>query len=104
MGGYADMFDLSGKVACVTGASSGLGQVMANVLIAQGARVVGVARRRDALESWSASHQDRANFVVSDLANITDYEQVATDRHRCHGPQQQPTRSSPRAGTARLRV
>ncbi|MGB7203937.1 MAG: SDR family oxidoreductase [Anderseniella sp.] len=73
------MFDLSGKVACVTGASSGLGQVMANVLIAQGARVVGVARRRDALESWSASHQDRANFVVSDLANITDYEQVATE-------------------------
>ena len=43
------LFDLSGKVACVTGASSGLGRRSALVLAAAGANVVCVARRRDAL-------------------------------------------------------
>lgn len=48
----ASFFDLSGKVACVTGASSGLGRRAASILAAAGARVVGVARRADALAEW----------------------------------------------------
>ncbi len=48
----ANFFDLSGKVACVTGASAGLGRRAATVLAAAGAQVVGVARRADALTEW----------------------------------------------------
>jgi NAD(P)-dependent dehydrogenase (short-subunit alcohol dehydrogenase family) len=42
-------FDLSGRVAIVTGASSGLGEGLARALASAGARVAVVARRRDRL-------------------------------------------------------
>src|SRR3954447_7483439 len=44
------LFDLTGKVAIVTGASSGLGESFARVLVAAGATVVAAARRIDRLE------------------------------------------------------
>ena len=44
------LFDLRNKVALVTGASSGLGRRAAIVLSAAGAKVIGVARRRESLE------------------------------------------------------
>ena len=45
-----DLFDLSGKVAIVTGASSGLGEGFARTLAGAGATVVAAARRLDRLE------------------------------------------------------
>lgn len=42
-------FDLAGRVAVVTGASSGLGEGLARALASVGARVAVVARRRDRL-------------------------------------------------------
>ncbi len=71
------MFDLTGKVACVTGASSGLGQVMADALVANGARVVGVARRKTDLDSWSAGHAGRTAYVMSDLGDVADFAELA---------------------------
>ncbi len=45
-----DLFSLDGKIALVTGASSGLGHRFARVLAAHGAKVVVAARRTDRLE------------------------------------------------------
>jgi NAD(P)-dependent dehydrogenase (short-subunit alcohol dehydrogenase family) len=47
-------FDLSGRVALVTGASSGLGRRFALVLGRHGAKVVVVARRKERLDSLAA--------------------------------------------------
>jgi NAD(P)-dependent dehydrogenase (short-subunit alcohol dehydrogenase family) len=61
-------FRLDGKVALVTGASSGLGARFARVLDAAGARVVLAARRVDRLETLAASLTD-AHAVACDLAD-----------------------------------
>jgi NADP-dependent 3-hydroxy acid dehydrogenase YdfG len=47
----ADLFGLEGRVAVVTGASSGLGAAVARSLAGAGARVALVARRKDRLEA-----------------------------------------------------
>lgn len=46
----SDLFDLRGRVAIVTGASSGLGEGFARTLVDAGATVVAAARRLDRLE------------------------------------------------------
>ena len=47
-------FDLTDRVAVVTGASSGLGAEVARTLVAAGARVALVARRQDRLEALAS--------------------------------------------------
>jgi NAD(P)-dependent dehydrogenase (short-subunit alcohol dehydrogenase family) len=48
------LFDLSGKVALLTGASKGMGQQMATALAEQGATVVISARKQDRLDEAAA--------------------------------------------------
>ena len=63
------LFDLTGHVACVTGASSGLGRRAATTLAAAGAKVVGVARRMDALQSLHAEIGSDCAVVAGDVAD-----------------------------------
>ena len=69
MADTAHLFDLSGRVALVTGASSGLGRRAAVTLAAAGARVVGLARRKDALVDLCAEIGEAAAHVVADVAD-----------------------------------
>jgi NAD(P)-dependent dehydrogenase (short-subunit alcohol dehydrogenase family) len=54
--GPAALFDLTGRTALVTGASSGLGARFALVLAAAGATVWITARRKERLDELAASH------------------------------------------------
>ncbi|HSV38023.1 MAG TPA: SDR family oxidoreductase [Nocardioidaceae bacterium] len=66
-----DLFDLHGRVAIVTGASSGLGEGFARTLVAAGATVVAAARRLDRLEVL-AKELDRVVPVVCDVTSADD--------------------------------
>jgi hypothetical protein len=75
-------FRLDGRVAIVTGASSGLGERFARVLDAAGARVVVAARRVDRLEALAAELSD-AHAVSCDLSTAraaTDLVEATLDR------------------------
>lgn len=69
MAGDSAQFSVAGQVACVTGASSGLGRRAALVLARAGARVIGVARRRDQLDSLCAEIGLAAAAVDADIAD-----------------------------------
>ena len=65
----SDLFHLGGKVALVTGASSGLGRRAAQTLAAAGAMVIGVARREAPLQSLCSEIGFAATYVVGDVAD-----------------------------------
>ncbi len=63
---------LSGKVALVTGASSGIGEATAVALAGQGAAVAVAARRTDRLETLKAKLEaDGARVLILEL-DVTD--------------------------------
>jgi NAD(P)-dependent dehydrogenase (short-subunit alcohol dehydrogenase family) len=63
-----DLFDVEGRVAIVTGASSGLGRQFAVVLHAAGVHVVAVARREERLVELA----DECPGLVAQRLDVTD--------------------------------
>ena len=64
------LFNLSGKIACVTGASTGIGRTMAHTLAKAGASVVVTARREELLAQTADqinSEGGQSSYVVSEL-------------------------------------
>src|SRR5947209_1428915 len=75
------LFDLSGKVALVTGGSKGLGKAMARAFAEAGADVVISSRHEDELRAALAEIVQgtgrRGQYVVADLARRAEAERLA---------------------------
>src|SRR4030095_5356929 len=63
------MTSLRGKLAVVTGASSGVGKATVQALVAEGVRVTAVARRGDALHALRAEAGPGAETVQADASD-----------------------------------
>lgn len=67
-----ELFDLTGRVALVTGASSGLGAHFAETLAENGASIVLVARRVGRLEAQKKKIEDAGGKAIAVVADVLD--------------------------------
>ncbi|HEY8490302.1 MAG TPA: glucose 1-dehydrogenase [Dehalococcoidia bacterium] len=74
--GVLDLFDLSGRVALVTGGSRGLGREMAEALGELGASLVITARRRQWLDEAEAAFRQAGFPCLALVCDVTDQAQV----------------------------
>ena len=81
-----NMFDLTGKVAVVTGANTGLGQGMCVALASAGADIVGVARR-ECSETKALVEKEGTRFVevIADLGTIEPVERILNSAIEAYG-------------------
>lgn len=82
-------FDFEGRVAVVTGCSTGLGVQMAKALASQGARIVAVARRQNMIDQVAADiHKEfgvETLAVKCDITNTEDVEKMVDETLRVFG-------------------
>ncbi|MDP2120219.1 MAG: SDR family oxidoreductase [Hoeflea sp.] len=81
-----DMFSLEGRVALVTGASSGLGRAAASFLVKAGAQVIGLARRVEALDAWRREAGGETAALAADLSADADLAAIAARASEPFGP------------------
>ena len=70
------MFDLSGKIALVTGASRGIGQSISMVLAQNGAHVICVSRNIDDVQSVANKIADQKFNATAESCDISDSKNV----------------------------
>ena len=77
------MFNLEGKVAVITGASSGLGKQMSKAFASQGANLVIMARRMERLEELKEELEKDCKGKIlpvnSDVTNNDENTDVIND-------------------------
>ncbi len=66
------MFELMGKTAIVTGASSGIGRATARLFAAKGARVVAAARRQAELDALVAEITEAGGSAVASAGDVRE--------------------------------
>ena len=71
-----ELFDLSGKVAIVTGTSRGLGQYMARALARAGADLILTSRKLDRLQTTEAEIKSLGRQAVSLELDVRDQESI----------------------------
>ena len=84
-----DLFDITGRCAFVTGASSGLGRHFAKTLAAHGARIAAGARRRERLDTLVGEISEAggtAAAVSCDVTNVASVEAAIAATEEALGP------------------
>ena len=79
---YTEMFDLSGKVALVTGGTGALGAHLSKGLAEAGAEVILVSRTKAKQEALAAEIRDAGgacDFVTCDLSDAADVERMCRE-------------------------
>jgi NAD(P)-dependent dehydrogenase (short-subunit alcohol dehydrogenase family) len=82
------LFDLSGRVAIVTGTSRGLGQYMARALARAGADLVLASRTRESLRAFEAEIKTMGRRAVSldlDVRNLESIERMVAEAEKAFG-------------------
>jgi NAD(P)-dependent dehydrogenase (short-subunit alcohol dehydrogenase family) len=77
--------DLSGKIALITGGSSGIGLASARMFADQGAQVVITGRRREQVDDALAHIGRGAIAVVGDVADLAHHDSVAHELMQSFG-------------------
>src|SRR5512146_1709133 len=72
------MITLAGKVAVVTGATSGIGARTAEMFVAEGAKVVIAGRRHERGERLACALGESASFIRTDVSIEADVERMIT--------------------------
>ena len=72
MARFLDSFRLDGRVAVVTGASSGLGVVFAEALAEAGASLVIAARRKERLDSLAERLEKNGTEALAVACDVVD--------------------------------
>lgn len=76
---------LEGRVALLTGASSGIGLATAEALAAEGCRVVAVARDEERLSALADAHPGLITTIRADVSDPSSAEDIVAETLRRHG-------------------
>lgn len=76
---------LNGKIAVVTGASSGIGRSIVERYVAEGARVVAFARNAAALQELAAAHPGQVVAVAGDVTRTDDLQRLVDEAVQAFG-------------------
>jgi NAD(P)-dependent dehydrogenase (short-subunit alcohol dehydrogenase family) len=83
------LFDLTGKVAVVTGSTKGIGEAIVHRLAEHGAKVVVSSRKADACDKVAgeinAKHKDQAIAVPCNIADKADLQRLVDTTNRTWG-------------------